>query len=52
MQVKRHVCVHGERCTRLVAAFVDLAGTIITVRSLVRRTWTTHCWDGRLTRRP
>jgi transposase InsO family protein len=34
------------------AATFDLADTIITVRSLIRRSWTTHRWDERLNRRP
>lgn len=41
-----------ERCTRVVEEFFDLADTIITVRSLIRRAWTTHRWDERPTRRP
>ena len=32
-------------------AFFDLADTIITVRSLIRRAWTTHRWDSRPERR-
>jgi hypothetical protein len=32
-------------------AFFDLADAIITLRSLIRRAWTTHRWDNRPTRR-
>ncbi|GAB1340802.1 hypothetical protein ACE1SV_73920 [Streptomyces sp. E-15] len=35
-----------------IDAFFDLADTTITVRSLIRRAWTTHRWDDRLNRRP
>jgi hypothetical protein len=31
--------------------FFDLADAIITLRSLIRRAWTTHQWDNRPTRR-
>ncbi|MFF4354091.1 IS5 family transposase [Streptomyces sp. NPDC001530] len=41
-----------ERRATVVDAFFDLADTIITVRSLIRRTWTTHRWDKRPDRRP
>lgn len=34
-----------ERRSTVVNAFFDLADTIITVRSLIRRAWTTHRWD-------
>jgi hypothetical protein len=36
----------------VINAFFDLADTIITVRSLIRRAWTTHRWDERPKRRP
>jgi hypothetical protein len=36
----------------VIDAFFDLADTIITVRSLIRRSWTTHRWDERPNRRP
>ncbi|GGZ97415.1 hypothetical protein GCM10010344_76850 [Streptomyces bluensis] len=36
-----------ERRVTLIDAFFDLADTIITVRSLNRRAWTTHRWDER-----
>jgi hypothetical protein len=36
----------------VVEAFFDIADTIITVRSLIRRAWTTHRWDTRPPRRP
>lgn len=41
-----------ERREAVVEAFFDLADAIITVRSLIRRAWTTHRWDTRPTRRP
>ncbi|GAA4391322.1 hypothetical protein GCM10023088_68340 [Actinomadura verrucosospora] len=41
-----------ERRTTVIDAFFDLAGTIITVRSLIRQAWTTHRWDTRPRRRP
>jgi len=41
-----------ERRATVVDAFFDLAGTIITVRSPIQRTWMTHRWDKRPNRRP
>ncbi|MCW2862165.1 MAG: family transposase [Actinoallomurus sp.] len=41
-----------ERRATVIDAFFDLADTIITVRSLIRRSWTTHRWDNRPSRRP
>jgi transposase len=41
-----------ERRQIVVEAFFDLADTIITIRSLIRRAWTTHRWDTRPARRP
>lgn len=41
-----------ERRVTVIEAFFDLADTIITVRSLIRRSWTTHRWDERPNRRP
>jgi hypothetical protein len=41
-----------ERRTAVIEAFFDLADTIITVRRLIRQTWTTHRWDTRPRRRP
>ncbi len=41
-----------ERHATVVDAFFKLADAIITVRSLIRRTWTTHRWDEHLNRRP
>ena len=40
-----------ERRQVVVEAFFDLADTIITIRSLIRRAWTTHRWDTRPHRR-
>jgi hypothetical protein len=41
-----------ERRERVINAFFDLADTVITVRALIRRAWTTHRWDARPHRRP
>jgi transposase len=41
-----------ERRATVIGAFFDLADTIITIRSLIRRSWTTHRWDNRPRRRP
>jgi transposase len=41
-----------ERRENVIHAFLDLADAIITLRSLIRRAWTTHRWDNRPTRRP
>ncbi|MFJ9871204.1 IS5 family transposase [Streptomyces sp. NPDC101165] len=41
-----------ERRATVVNAFFDLADTIITIRSLIRRAWTTHRWVKRPNRRP
>lgn len=41
-----------ERLATVIDAFFDLADTIITVRSLIRRAWRTHRWDERPNRRP
>ncbi|MEU6325582.1 IS5 family transposase [Streptomyces sp. NPDC047009] len=41
-----------ERRATVINAFFDLADTIITVRNLIRRAWTTHRWDDRPNRRP
>ncbi|MFD3648611.1 IS5 family transposase [Streptomyces cyaneofuscatus] len=41
-----------ERRATVINAFFDLADTIITIRSLIRRAWTTHRWDDRPKRRP
>ena len=41
-----------ERREIVIDAFFDLADIIITVRSLIRRTWTTHRWDTRSSRCP
>jgi transposase len=40
-----------ERREAVVDAYFDLADAIITVRSLIRRAWTTHRWDTRPTQR-
>jgi hypothetical protein len=40
-----------ERRENVIDAFFDLADAIITLRSLIRRAWTTHRWDNRPTRR-
>ncbi|MFC8014478.1 transposase [Streptomyces cinereoruber] len=36
-----------ERRTLVINASFDLADTVITVRSLIQRAWTTHRWDHR-----
>ncbi|MFC9626180.1 IS5 family transposase [Streptomyces sp. NPDC056930] len=41
-----------ERRINVIDAFFDLADTIITVRNLIRRAWTTHRWEGRPGRQP
>ncbi|MFF4309672.1 transposase [Streptomyces sp. NPDC001507] len=41
-----------ERRISGIEAFFDLADTIITVRSLIRRAWTTHRWDTRPRHQP
>jgi transposase len=41
-----------ERREVVVDAFFDLADAVITIRSLIRQSWTTHRWDGRPKRRP
>lgn len=41
-----------ERRTNVINAFFGLADAVITVRSTIRRAWTTHRWDDRRTRRP
>jgi transposase len=41
-----------ERRHAVIDAFFDLADAIITLRSLIRRAWTTHRWDTRPARRP
>jgi transposase len=40
-----------ERRAIVIDAFFDLADTIITVRSLIRRAWKTHRWEERTKRR-
>ncbi|MER6530873.1 IS5 family transposase [Streptomyces sp. NPDC001508] len=41
-----------ERRTTVIDTFFDLGDTIITGRSLIRQTWTTHRWEERRRRRP
>ena len=36
----------------VIDAFFDLADTIITVRSLIRESWTLYRWHGRPAKRP
>jgi hypothetical protein len=44
---------HGyERKEEVIDAFFDLVDAIITVRSLIRRSWTLYRWDGRPVNRP
>ena len=41
-----------ERNEEVIDAFFDLADTIITVRRLIRESWTLYRWDGRPAKRP
>jgi len=41
-----------ERRENVIDAYFDLADAVITVRSLIRQSWTTYRWDTRPTRRP
>ena len=41
-----------ERKQDVIDAFFDLADTIITVRRLIRQSWTLYRWDGRPAKRP
>jgi transposase len=41
-----------ERREEVIDAFIDLADTIITVRSLIRQAWIAYRWDNRPARRP
>jgi transposase len=41
-----------ERKEDVIDAFFDLADAIITVRSMIRQSWTLYRWDGRPPRRP
>lgn len=47
---KLHLCT--EVRTRVIDAFIALAGAIITTRRLIRTAWTTHRWNTRPPRRP
>ncbi|MFJ2582445.1 IS5/IS1182 family transposase, partial [Kitasatospora aureofaciens] len=41
-----------ERRATVIDAFFDLADSILIIRSLVRRAWTTYRWQSRPRRRP
>jgi transposase len=41
-----------ERKEDVIDAFFDLADTIITVRSMIRQSWTLYRWNGRPAKRP
>ena len=41
-----------ERNEEVIDAFFDLADTIITVRRLIRESWTLYRWDSRPAKRP
>ncbi len=41
-----------ERKEDVIDAFFDLADTIITVRSMIRQSWTLYRWDGSPAKRP
>lgn len=43
---------YERRATTVIDAFFDLADTVIAVRRLIRRAWTTHRWDERPNRPP
>jgi len=51
-----NACSRLQRCHErredVIGAFSGLAGTIITMRSLIRQAWTAYRWDGRPARRP
>ena len=47
----KKLAICTERRTHVIEAFVALANTIIALRRLVRRAWTTHRWDTRPLRR-
>lgn len=47
---KLQVCT--EKRTRVIDAFIALAGAVIITRRLIRTAWTTHRWDHRPNRRP
>lgn len=47
---KLHICT--EVRTRVIDAYIALAGAIIIVRRLIRTAWTTHRWNTRPERRP
>lgn len=47
---KLQICT--EVRTRVIDAFIALAGAIITTRRLIREAWTRYRWDTRPTRRP
>jgi len=41
-----------DRREIVIDTFLDLADAIITIRSLIRRSWTTHRWDTRPSKPP
>lgn len=47
---KLQICT--EVRTRVIDAFIALAGAIITTRRLIREAWTRYRWNGRPTQRP
>jgi transposase len=48
----RKLLICTERRARVIEFWIALANTIIIVRRLIRRIWTTHRWDTRPRRRP
>lgn len=48
----RKLVLCTERRARVIDFWISLANTIIIVRRLLRRAWTTHRWDNRPARRP
>lgn len=45
----RKLAILTERRTRVSEALIALANTIIIIRQLLQRAWTTHRWDNRPT---
>lgn len=48
----RKLLICTERRTRVIDAYIALAGAIITTRRLIRESWTHHRWTTRPQRRP
>lgn len=48
----KKLAICTERRTRVIDAFIALAGTVIITRRLIAQAWMTHRWDARPPRRP